>query len=102
MVTLAPLIVLVGLLLVMVLAGKLINEPEPRHRSSARPALYVAGSVGAVYRNGQPIRPVETGDTMWVIRAGDGTPVIFADSTGANALGVTDILLWPVRGDPPR
>lgn len=96
-----PLLVIVLLLVLMVVVGKLLYPPPPSYVSSDRPVRHVALSSGVIYSAGRPTDSIEPGDTVWVIRAGNGIPVLYTDSTGAQALGVAEVLLAPVGASDP-
>jgi len=95
MIVLAPLIVITVMLLVMVIAGKLLYPPAPRYVVPTLPSKHLAASRGVVDSGGGVERPIEIGDTLWVVRAGNGLPVLFTDSTGSDVIGVAQVLLSP-------
>ena len=96
MIVLAPLIAVTVLVVVFVVAGSLIYSPDPQYVVRTLPTKHVAVATGLVYARGRPIRRVEVGDTVWATRAGNGLPVLFADSIGLRVLGVADLFLMPV------
>lgn len=93
MIVLVPLITITVLLIVLVVAGKVLYRPAPRYLMPTHPTRYLAASTAELYSEGKPVRHIEFGDTVWVVRAGNGLPVVFADSTGKRALGVAEVLL---------
>jgi len=93
MIVLVPLIFTTALLLVLVIAGKLLYPPPPLYVVPTHPSKHVAISTGVIDTAYGPDLGIEIGDTLWVVRAGNGLPVLFTDSTGAEAIGVARVLL---------
>jgi hypothetical protein len=96
MIVLAPLLIFTVVLVAMVVAGRLLHPPPPNYVMPTRPFKAVVVSGGVIRLAGRPIRQLEVDDTVWVVRAGNGLPVLFADSTGTQVLGVAEVLLSPI------
>lgn len=98
---LGPLIVIVVVVLVLVIGGKLLYPPAPTYISPDRPQLHVASNAAPIYRDSRTVGHAEPGDSLWVVRAGDGTTLLYTDSTGTELLGFSPVLVRPV-GQPGR
>ena len=102
-IVLGPLIVFLGVLIVMVVAGKLLyRDPRPPYVDHAGPELQYVVYPAEVYSADRVVMRLQPGDSVWAARLDNGTAAVFRSRTAKVALGVTSGLLVPGRVVPPR